>query len=113
MRKSDKKIDNQLRLVLTEVCEASLKDIQGFKWLTHVVNYDNFPQSLKVTCVFDTNKNLDHYLQSAFKQKLALYIQAEFNGMKIKIKNINNHVSYDTEEDCDKQHNGNWASRLG
>jgi len=29
MRKTDKKIDNQLRLVLTDVCEVALKEIDG------------------------------------------------------------------------------------
>ena len=59
MRKSDKKLDNQLRLVLTDVCETALKEVEGFQWLTHVVNYSNFPQSLRVVCVFDTNENFD------------------------------------------------------
>jgi len=46
MRKTDKKRDNTLRLALTEVCDIALKDIAGFQWLTHCVNYSNFPQSL-------------------------------------------------------------------
>ena len=54
MKKTDKKMDNHIRRVLTDVCETSLKDINGFAWLTHTVNYAQFPQSLKVICVFDT-----------------------------------------------------------
>jgi len=113
MRKSDKKIDNQLRQVLTGVCEIALKDIKGFQWLTHIVNFSNFPQSLKVVCVFDTNENLDSYVQSDNNQKLVSLIETEFISMGIKFKNISNHVSNDTEESCDKQNSGNWASRLG
>ena len=56
MRKTDKKMDNQLRHVLTEVCEVALKDINGFQWLTHVVNYSNFPKSLQVVCVLTPMK---------------------------------------------------------
>ncbi len=112
MRKSDKKIDNQLRLVLTEVCDKALKDIAGFQWLTHTVNYTNFPQTLKVTCVFDTNENLNSYLQLTLNYKLAAHIHAEFKGIGIDIKNIKHHVLYDTEENCDRQHNSNWADRL-
>lgn len=53
MRKKDKKIDNELRLVLIDACEQALKDITGFQWLTHfLVNYDDFPNSLMVACVF-------------------------------------------------------------
>lgn len=113
MRKSDKKIDNQLRLLLTEVCEVALKDIRGFQWLTHLVSYSNFPQSLKVVCVFDTNKDLECYLQSDNKHKLASLVQTKFKDINISLKSITSHIRYDTEENCDSQHDGNWANRLG
>ena len=113
MRKSDKKLDNQLRLVLTDVCEQALKEIEGFEWLTHQVNYSDFPNSIKVVCVFDTNEHLNDYLASENKQHLMLLVQKEFNNLNIKIKNINKHVFYDTEENCAAQDNGNWAARLG
>lgn len=113
MRKSDKKLDNQLRKVLTDVCENALKHIDGFKWLTHTVNYSNFPNSLKVICVFDTNESLDNYLLSKSNNQLQLSVANELNRLGIKLKNITNHVLFDTEENCDLQHNGNWAKRLG
>ncbi|AFI83781.1 hypothetical protein [Methylophaga nitratireducenticrescens] len=113
MRKTDKKIDNELRLKLTYVCEQALKDIAGFQWLTHLVNYDDYPNSLMVVCVFDTNENLNNYLQSDDSQTLISLIQSEFKTMDIKLKRIVDHVSYDTEENCLQQHNGNWALRLG
>lgn len=112
MRKSDKKIDNQLRQVLTDVCEIALKEIDGFKWLTHTVNYATFPQSLMVVCVFDTNQNVDNYLQSDSRHKLISLIQAEFKSINIKLKNIADHIKYDSEVNCNSQHNGNWAVRL-
>lgn len=112
MRKSDKKLDNQLRKVLTDVCENALKHIDGFKWLTHTVNYSNFPNSLKVICVFDTNESLDNYLLSKSNNQLQLLVANELNRLGIKLKNITNHVLFDTEENCDLQHNGNWAKRL-
>ena len=45
MRKSDKKIENQIRDVLTDVCEDTLKGYDGFLWVTHTVNFSSFPQS--------------------------------------------------------------------
>lgn len=45
MRKTDKKTDNKLREVLTGVCDDALEEFAGFKWLTHLVNYDDFPKS--------------------------------------------------------------------
>lgn len=52
MRKTDKKLENTIRLALTEVCEYALDHTQGFLWLTHTVDYQRFPNSLEVRCVF-------------------------------------------------------------
>jgi hypothetical protein len=52
MRKTDKKLDNTIRAELTEICEYALSHTQGFLWLTHTVDYQRFPSSLEVRCVF-------------------------------------------------------------
>ncbi|ALO44033.1 Fis family transcriptional regulator [Pseudoalteromonas phenolica] len=113
MRKSDKKIDNQLRESLTQVCDTALKDIEGFQWLTHQANYSDFPNSLKITCVFDTNEQLNDYLNSSQNAYLLNLISKELNIMKLKIKSVAKVVSYDSEEHCLAEHKGNWARRLG
>lgn len=113
MRKTDKKIDNQLRLVLTDVCEIALKEINGFLWLTHLVNYSNFPKSLKVVCVFDTNENLSYFMSKDSKKELTSLIQVKLHEVDVKVKNVTDHILYDTEENCEKEHNGKWADRLG
>lgn len=112
MRKSDKKLDNQLRKILTDVCAQALKKIEGFEWLTHTVNFSNYPNSLKVTCVFDTNENLARYLDSEQSSALLSLVSAELKGLNIKLKDVKKHLAYDTEENCEQQHNGNWAIRL-
>lgn len=112
MRKSDKKIDNQLRIALTEVCESALKNIVGFDWLTHTVNYDNFPKSLRVICIFDNNENLENYLASEQNHHLMSLINAQLQSLDIKLKPIGKHIDYDSEENCESQHQGNWALRL-
>lgn len=112
MRKSDKKRDNQIRLALTDVCESALKSIQGFEWLTHSVNYDRFPDSLRVTCIFDTNASLEAFKGSAASQQLEQKIQDELKAIGIRIRMIQQQVAYDTEEDCERFHDGNWARRL-
>lgn len=48
MRKTDKKIENNIRISLTKVCEQALKEVDGFLWLTHTVNYSKFPESLQI-----------------------------------------------------------------
>ena len=112
MRKSDKKIDQQLRRLLTEVCTQCKNTIKGFEWLTHRVNYSNFPKSLKVICVFDSNSNLQNYLQSCKNHYLQSLINKALCELSIKMNNVNKIVSFDTEQNCQKQHNGNWAIRL-
>jgi len=112
MRKSDKKLDHQIRLLLTDVCEAALKKVEGFQWLTHLVNFSDFPSSLKVVCIFDTNDNLKNYITSDSNPILSTLVQKKFQNTGIGIKNISRHISYDTEENCTKQHAGNWAVRL-
>ncbi|BDX06933.1 Fis family transcriptional regulator [Planctobacterium marinum] len=112
MRKSDKKRDNILRKVLTLVCESALKDIQGFCWLTHIVNYDNFPKSLRIVCVFDSNADLDNYLLSDNNEYLQSIIASELSQIDIKLDNITNQILFDTEENCAEQHQGNWSRRL-
>lgn len=112
MRKTDKKTDNQIRLVLTDVCEIALKEIEGFEWLTHLVNYTNFPKSLKIICVFDTKDSLDIYIQSSRNKKLNALIETKLRDINIQFKDISKHITYDSEEACKNMHNGNWAVRL-
>jgi hypothetical protein len=52
MRKTDKKLENLIRAELTEVCEYALNHTPGFQWLTHTADYQHFPSSLNVRCVF-------------------------------------------------------------
>ena len=108
MRKTDKKIDNALREALTEVCDLALEEYEGFTWLTHFASYDHFPDSLSIVCVFDTNEQLekanDQSFRAAIKEKLA--------SMNVRIKDIRQHVSFDTEENCKRENNGNWHERF-
>ncbi len=112
MRKSDKKIENQIRDVLTDICEGTLKGYDGFLWVTHTVNFSSFPQSLKIVCVFDTNQGRTNFLEGSGQQQVASVIQSAFNQGGIKLKNMDKHLSFDTQENCDRDHQGKWNLRL-
>lgn len=112
MRKSDKKLDNDIRKQLTEVCEQKLKTIDGFEWLTHTVNYSNFPASLRIFCVFDTNVQLQAFAASADKDKITEAITKALSSLKIKLPPRNKLVNFDSEENCQREHRGNWQARL-
>ncbi|MFA0087442.1 Fis family transcriptional regulator [Vibrio sp. 10N.261.51.F12] len=112
MRKNDKKIDNQLRVMLTEICETELDRTDGFAWLTHTANYSNFPSSLKIACVFDTNDELSQFTSSQSASALTSLIQKRCEALGIQFKRASEHIIYDSEERCNSQHQGNWSKRL-
>lgn len=113
MRKSDKKTDNNIRKTLTNVCEVALEQVDGFKWLTHFVNYDNFPESLAVVCVFDTKSDLAKARITKHDDFLVSLIVENLLNEGIKLRDASQTVTFDTEEACAHEHGGNWAKRLG
>lgn len=108
MKKTDKKIDNALRATLTEACDMALEKHAGFMWLTHFANYQDFPESLSIVCIFDTNEQLS----KANLNELRAIIKAKLTSIDIIVKNINQRVVFDTEENCEKENNGNWKERF-
>ncbi|GAB3094276.1 Fis family transcriptional regulator [Aestuariicella hydrocarbonica] len=110
--KTEKKIDNNIRVALTEVCEQCLGELPGFQWLTHQANYTNFPASLLVTCVFDSEAHRQQAEASGETQKLQKQIQVRLLKIGVKFKALSRQVLFDSEELCDQQHAGDWAARL-
>ena len=111
MKKTDKKRDNQIRDILTDICEEALDLYPGFEWLTHRVNFSAFPKSLKVICVFDTNANLKAFMQS-HQAQLNKNIKNAFAKVDINLQDMGRHVKYDTEEQCEQDNTGDWGERL-
>lgn len=109
MKKTDKKIDNALRVALTDACESLKQSHQGFEWLTHLVNYADFPRSLTIICVFDTNQHLN----DADKASLLKVLKSELAAINVQVKDIAKQVRFDSEENCRLQHGGKWNKRLG
>lgn len=117
MKKSDKTIENTLVKVLTQVCEESLKSIEGFQWLTHIscksgANYKDFPRSLTVICVFETQNQIAKLLDSPQHQDLINNIISRLSSAGIQLPNKQKHIKFDSEEACNLKHGGNWANRL-
>ena len=108
MRKTDKKIENALRGALTDACDIALEKHEGFMWLTHFANYQNFSDSLSIVCIFDTNEKLS----KANDEGLRVIIKDKLASIDINIKDIRKNVSFDTEENCEKENNGKWHERF-
>lgn len=98
MRKSDKKVENLIRSVLTEVCEDTLKGYDGFLWVTHTVNYSSFPQSLEIVCVFETNQDRASFLVGEGQQHVSIAIQKAFNKVGVQLKNVGKQIRYETQQ---------------
>ncbi|MCP8899486.1 hypothetical protein [Gilvimarinus xylanilyticus] len=108
MRKSDKKKENAIIRALTQACEIAKDRGDGFEWLTHFVDYERFPQSLQVVCVYSTNEQLAR----TDRGEICSLIQTSLASINIQLGNIRKHVSFDTEENCERDNNGDWNKRL-
>lgn len=103
MRKTDKKMDNNIRRLLTDLCECEFKDIDGFLWVTHDVNFAQFPKSLKIELVFDSQASLDEFKASGcYRVKgdvigvdsILTTIEKGLKSADISVKNITEHVRF-------------------
>jgi len=94
MRKSDKKIENKIRQALTEVCDLALQEISGYLWITHQVNYQRFPDSLIITCMF-ADKETAHDAQQ--QGELLKVIQQKLQQIGINLKAPNKQLRFQFE----------------
>ncbi|MEC8081483.1 MAG: Fis family transcriptional regulator [Pseudomonadota bacterium] len=112
MRKTDKKRDNLIRESLTKLCDELLALNIGFAWLTHTVDYNTFPQSLKVIIIFETDEAQERFANSSALDKLLSDIAHRFKQLDIRLVTPHKHVLLDNEQACFRSHQGKWANRL-
>lgn len=112
LSKTQKRLDNNIRIALTAECEQALKDAPGFQRLTHQASYENFPASLLVTCVFDTEESIQSATANDLIQKIRNSIQARLFKVGVKLSAPKHQVFFDTEEACLAENEGNWKDRL-
>ena len=55
-------------------------------------------------------KTIENLLELA---ELTQQVQTKLNQISINLKKLSEHIAYDTEENCERDHRGNWAKRLG
>ena len=106
------RIERALVTSLTEACDTAKAEIPGFEWLTHTVNYANFPQSLIITWVFDTRAHKDQALATGLDARMRELTATALHGADIPSLPLQRCVHFDSEEACHTQHGGNWRLRL-
>lgn len=112
MKKTVKKLDNNVVKALTLACETAKDWDIGFEWLTHSARYDHFPGSLMVTCVFNIDAEVSQAEQQGDEKRMRQLIQQQLLKAGIRLKDSRHHVRFDSEESCLREDNGNWQQRL-
>lgn len=112
MKKTDKKLEKALRQALTDACEIALERVPGFRWLTHEVDYRRFPDSLSIVCVFNTNLELSNAIRGNHDAFLREVIREQLAAKNIQLRQPQQQVNFDTEEECDRLDGGDWRQRL-
>lgn len=112
MNKSDKKREKALRESLTDVCDIALESIAGFQWITHTVDYQRFPESLRVIAVFATEA--ERIQAQSHKEDLFLssLVTDKLSAAGIHFKKPEKQLFFDSEEACEIQCGGDWHKRL-
>jgi hypothetical protein len=105
------RIERRLIRTLTDACEAAKGEIEGFVWLTHTGDVGAGAESLTVTWVFDT---LADRQRAELEAKTRIF---QLTGMALDEANIDfspcdRNVRFDSEEECQRAHAGDWKSRL-
>ncbi|OEC36150.1 hypothetical protein SAMN05216600_101112 [Pseudomonas cuatrocienegasensis] len=91
-------IERELIRTLTGACETAKSEIVGFQWLTHEVDYAQFPQSLIVTWMFDSEATKARALASPDKASMLELTQAAFEEVGIHVSCIAEHVAFAVEQ---------------
>jgi hypothetical protein len=112
MNKTARKLEANLVRALSAACERAKREVNGFEWLTHTADYSNFPDSLLVRCIFDTDTSLRTAQNSANNLLIITCIQKALLNAGILLKNPKKNVLFDTQQACEREHQGNWKKRI-
>ncbi|WP_077046993.1 hypothetical protein [Pseudomonas sp. KK4] len=105
------RLERRLITTLTDACETAKLELQGFTWLTHTADPNAFAQTLKVTWVFETlaDKNL---AQAHAKARVFELTATALNEADLAVQPSDQSVRFDSEEECQRSHGGDWQKRL-
>ena len=105
------RIERQLITRLTEACETAKGEIKGFAWLTHTSDLNALAETLKVFWVFETLADRKRALVDA-KGRIFELTATALNEANIDLIPSDRSVHFDSEEECQQTHGGDWTIRL-
>lgn len=108
MRKSDKKIDKALVKALTLACDQLQENSPGFVWLTHIVDYQHFPESLRIICVYQNDSDLNKLCVDSIQRVIMQHLES----MSVRLKRRHRQILFESEQNCERVSNGNWRHHI-
>jgi hypothetical protein len=91
--------------------ETAKGEIKGFTWLTHTADLNAWPETLKVIWVFATLADKQLALVEAKTRIFALTAIA-LHEANIDLSPSEQNVRFDSEQECQRTHGGDWKKRL-
>ena len=95
MTKTDKKREKQLREMLTNLCEQHCKNMPGFCWLTHHIDWKSPQTSFALTLVFADGIDRDAFIGSSEQAQLEREVHDILKAMGVALKHTAKHIKYD------------------
>ena len=111
-KREQSQIERTLAATLTDACEAAKAEIVGFQWLTHDVDYQRFPASLRVIWVFASQAEQDAAIAKGQDRLMLTLTSAALEAAAIQLETPAAHVHVDNEQQCLRVDGGNWQQRL-
>ena len=106
------RLERELVACLTDACETAKAEIVGFTWLTHRLDPENFPASLRITWVFEQEAEKVAAVAGEAKARMLALTRQALDHAGIQLDHPAWHVRFDSEEACEQSHGGDWAKRL-
>ncbi len=113
MNESERKhLEHELNANLGRACESARREIPGFQWVTHVMEYNEVATNIHVVWVFDSNRHLAEALRAGQEAYLNHLTETALEASGVAVGDIRQHVDFDSEEECARAHGGDWKLRL-
>jgi hypothetical protein len=111
-KREQSRIERTLAATLTDACEAGKAEIVGFEWLTHDVDYQRFPASLRVIWVFASQAEQDAAIAKGQDRLMLTLTSTALEAAAIQLETPAAHVHVDNEQQCLRVDGGSWQQRL-
>lgn len=105
------RIERRLITTLTDACETAKGEIKGFTWLTHTADLNALAETLKVIWVFETLADRQ-LAQVDAKARILELTAIALREANIDLTPSDRNVRFDSEQECQRTHGGDWKSRL-